>query len=242
MARRSPSPAATRATADPGPGAARRRRARRRERDRVAQHAQARRRSSGSRRCRSTTTSPTRTTSSTAWSTSSSARSSCPPATSTGRRPCAGGPISAREVLSPPPLGDRPDGVADHARPRDAAPPRRRARQPARGRLLDRDGRARVLRSSTATSTASRCRRRACRSRPPRRPRRWRSRSCAQFPADEYPHLTELTRRARPAARLRLRRRVRVRARPDPRRPRAGCPMTFPDWIVMSRPDALVFH
>ena len=45
----------------------------------------------------------------------------------------------------------------------------------------------------------------------------------AQFPADAYPHLAELDRRARPAARLRLRRRVRVRPRLDPRGSQQGC-------------------
>ena len=47
--------------------------------------------------------------------------------------------ISARAGAAAPPLGDRAPGVADHARPGDAAPPRRGHRHPARRRLLGRD-------------------------------------------------------------------------------------------------------
>ena len=43
-----------------------------------------------------------------------------------------------------------------------------------------------------------------------------------QFPAEEYPHLAELTIEHVLRPGLRLRRRIRVRARPDPRRPRAS--------------------
>ena len=97
-----------------------------------------------------------------------------------------------------------------------------RDREPSERRLLGRDGRPRLLACSTATSTASRCRRRACRSTPGRRPPSWPQAIMAAVPAGRVPPPHRADRRARPAAGLRLRQRVRVRPRPDPRRPRAG--------------------
>ena len=141
----------------------------------------------------------------------------------TGRRRCGGGRISAREVLSRHRWAIGLMESRTLARAGDAPTPRRRHRLPAARRASRSRWRRTPSPCSTATSTASRCRRRACRSTPARRPpssrrRSWRS-ARRRVPA---PHRAD--RRARPPARLRLRRRVRVRARPDPRRSGAGAP------------------
>ena len=100
--------------------------------------------------------------------------------------------ISAREVLSRHPWAIGADGVAHLARPGDAATPRRRDRQPAGGGLLDRDDRARVLRARQLH-----LRLRAAGGEPAVRHAEETAELAeaimAQIPADEYPHLTELT-------------------------------------------------
>ena len=88
--------------------------------------------------------------------------------------------VSARAGAQPPPLGDRPDGGPHDPRAGEPPPPRRGARLPARGRLLVRDDRARVLRHGRLH-----LRLRAAGEEPPvRRPRtrsrRSRSASCAR--------------------------------------------------------------
>ena len=60
-----------------------------------------------------------------------------------------------------------------------------------------------------------------------------------QFPAEEFPHLAELTTEHVLLARLRLRQRVRVRARPDPRRPRTGTHTAEEDIPETSQRPAL---
>ena len=93
----------------------------------------------------------------------------------------------------PPRLGDRLHGVADLTGPGDAAPPRRRHRLPPGRRLLDRAGRARLLgprqlhlRLRAAGAQPAVPHAGADRRAGPGRS--WRG-----FPADEYPHLAELT-------------------------------------------------
>jgi hypothetical protein len=86
----------------------------------------------------------TKTTSSTASSTSS-ARSTCRPATSSGSGHATEGDLGPRDSPAPP-VGHRLDGFAVPG-PGDVATPRRRARNSAKRRFLDRDGRSRVLRA-----------------------------------------------------------------------------------------------
>ena len=121
----------------------------------------------------------------------------------------------------PPSLGDRADGVAELARSRHAATPRRRDRKPPGSRLPDRAGCARVLRPGQLHLRV-----RAAGGEPAVRGRGGDSRPGADDHGAVHPRRVppphRADRRARPAARLRLRRRVRVRARPDPRRPGEG--------------------
>src|SRR5919109_3252063 len=118
-------------------------------------------------------------------------------------------------------MGDRADGIAYLARSRNPAPPRLGARNAARSGLLDRDGRARVLRAGQLH-----LRLRAAGAGTAVRDRRGDGRGGADDPGAALPRGVSAPHRAdgraRPPARLRLRQRVRVRARADPRRPRAA--------------------
>ena len=115
-----------------------------------------------------------------------------PAARTAGRRRCAQRAISARAVAVAPPLGHRPDGVAELTRARDAAPPRRRSRVPAAGRLPGRAGRARLL-----SPGQLHLRLRPAGGEPAIRHRRGDLRARAghgrAVPGDEYPHLAEFT-------------------------------------------------
>ena len=124
--------------------------------------------------------------------------------------------------LVAPSLGDRPDGVAHLARPGNAAPPRRRDRLPPREPAFrSRWPRTRSP-SWTATSTASRCRRRACHSHTGQETAELAGMIMARFTPGAYPHLTELTVEHVLQPGYDYGQRIRIQAHPDPQRPRDG--------------------
>ena len=128
--------------------------------------------------------------------------------------------LSARAAFWPATPG-RPALISrGRHRPGDAAQPGRGDRQPARRRASRSRWPRTRCRCWTATSTASPCRRRTCRSTTPEELAELTGDHPAAVPPRRLPAPRRDGRRAHPAARLRLRRRVRVRPRPDPRRPR----------------------
>ena len=178
-------------------------------RDRVAHHAQARRGARASRRCRCTTTSPTRTTSSTAWSTSCSARSTCRPDGGDWRAAMRRRAISAREVLARHPWAIGLMESRTH-------PGRRRCgtTTPCSGACARAGFSIELAAHAYSAARQLHLRLRAAGGEPAvrapaRRRRRSRRRSSAQFACRRVPAPHRADDRARPAARLRLRRRVR---------------------------------
>ena len=153
---------------------------------------------------------------------SCSARSSCRADARIGRRRCDGGRSRPARGAGASPVGDRPDGVADLARPRDASPPRRGDRQ-----LFERGGFSIEMTAHAFSALDSYIYGFALQeaSLPFDTAEETAALAEAMFAADpgrRVPAPHRAHRRARPATRLRLRRRVRVRSRPRPRRPRAG--------------------
>ena len=93
----------------------------------------------------------------------------------------------------PPSLGDRADGVADHARSRKPSTPRGRDRNPAERGLLDRAGRPRVLRPRQLHLRIRDAGAEPAVNDTPQQTAEVAQAIMAQLPAGEYPHLTELT-------------------------------------------------
>ena len=199
-----------------------RRGARRSPRARVAVDAQARRRARRRARCRSTTTSPTRSELIDGMIDIVFGEIE-PPSTraSTGRRRCAGGRSPpARRSAATAGRSARWRG----ARPRAGEPPapQRRARVPARGRLLAGDDRPRLLRPGRLHLRLRAPGDATCR---PRRADDFAAEAQRQMDAYEavlarLPPPRRGGRRPRREGGLRLRHRVPVRPRPDPRRAR----------------------
>ena len=142
-----------------------------------------------------------------------------PRAARTGRPPCASGRMSLSRCPGTPPLGDRPDGVAEKSRSGEPAPPRRGDRQASGGRLRHRDGCPRLLAAGQLH-----LRLRPDQDEPPVRApadvAEVAQDMLEPFPANEYPNLVEFITEHAMKPGYDYGERVRVRPRPDPRRPR----------------------
>ena len=172
-----------------------------------------------SRRCRSTTTSPTRTALLDGM-VDRGVREIDLPAGSGRVAPAMRTRRVGARGAAPAPVGDRADGVPVRARAGDAAPPRRRDRR-ACGPAASPSP---LAGHAYAVLDALRLRLRGPGGAPRRRPRGDRrddTEMLAAFPAEALPHLRSSPRHVTPP-RLRLRRRVRLGPRTGPRRPRAA--------------------